>query len=350
MEKVTVKAQSLTIITALLAAALVAFSVPAQAQLIDLRFGGSSWSTTTISSTPYTVVGSNADSNSVFAGNASGIVRYDSTSTSPTVGVTYSGVNASQIAIETATTNFAFANLGSSMVRLRDGDNLTATVSSTSWNTISQATGAQNVFGLTSNGEIGRVFYNGSTWVTQTGTTLGNSTTGYTSIASDGQFDVGRMMYSSGGGNGLDRTFFNGTSWVFNDNISAANYNLLTMANTGLENRVFGANTSGLDYVFFNGTSWQTTSVNSKQYNALVTDLDQTYVLFGLTSSGVDKIFSTDSGDTWTTTEILSGTFTGIADNAGVVDAVYLIPEPSSAALILGAGGLALLLRRRRSR
>jgi hypothetical protein len=70
-----------------------------------------------------------------------------------------------------------------------------------------------------------------------------------------------------------------------------------------------------------------------------------------LTSSGVDKIFSIDSGATWTTTEILSGTFTGIADNAGVVDAVYLmIPEPSTAALILGAGGLALLLRRRRSR
>jgi hypothetical protein len=218
----------------------------------------------------------------------------------------------------------------------------------TAWNTIAQSKDVSNIaFGLTSTGQVGRVYYS-SGWVTNVGSDLGNSNTGYTSVATEWNYTAGRAMYSSGGGNGLDFTRFSGTWGV--ENASTANYDLLATVlgpSTAGDYAVYGANSSGLDFVYKSGT-WQTTNINSNVYTALATDLDQSYVLFGLTSTGVDKISSTDSGATWTTTQILSGNYTGIADNVGVADAVYLIPEPSTVALLLSGLGLVGLLRRRR--
>ncbi len=155
------------------------------------------------------------------------------------------------------------------------------------------------------------------------------------------------MFYSSGPGLGLDRTWFNGSSWVFDDNISATSFDLLTWAPT-LSNTVFGANSSGVSRVYWSGSAWVTQSINSNVYSSLISDREVAYQLFGLSATGIDRIFSTDSGATWTTTQILAGSYTGIAENFGVANALFVIPEPSTGLLLLGGMGAMALLRRRR--
>jgi hypothetical protein len=311
------------------AVALLSFASQAQAELIDLRRGGSSWVSTTVSSNAYTVVGTNDTANSVYAGTSAGVDRWDATNTSPAKNATFTGVNAGQIVRNPNVADSAFANLGTSIIRLNAESESTTPVSSASWNVIAQANGYQDiVFGLSSSGEVGRAYYSGtsSSWVDDVGHDLNNSTTGYTSIAAEWNYTAGRAMYSSGGGNGLGLTRFNHT-WVF-EHITDTSYDLLATVPSPYGYAVYGANSSGLDFHSSPNTnpiSWQTTNINSKAYTALAPDLDQDYVLFGLTSTGVDKISSTDGGATWTTEQILPGAYTGIADNAGVANAVYLI-------------------------
>ncbi len=105
------------ILAAALAFAAVAPS--ASAQLIDLRFDGSSWVATTKSSNPYTIIGSNFAANSVFVGNGTVIQRLDNLNATPTVGNTYTGISPFPLQLATSNPgNYQFANLGTSMIRL----------------------------------------------------------------------------------------------------------------------------------------------------------------------------------------------------------------------------------------
>lgn len=336
--------------TALAALAFAAVASSASAQLIDLRWNGSSWATTTVSSNPYTVIGSNFGANSVFVGNGTAVQRWDNTNTSPTVGNTYT-TSPSQLAAAKPG-NYAFANLGSSMIRLNITAGQTETVSSSGWSLITQdlvGTAQNTVIGLTSNGSVGRVYFSGS-WLTQAGATLNNPTTGYTAIAGAGAgYEAGQLMFTSGPGKGLDRTYWTGSSWVFNDNLNNTDYSLLSWA-PNLTNTVFGASSSGLDRIYFSG-SWQTQQINTKQYLGLVSDREQSNVLFGLTNTGIDQIYSSDGGASWTTVQILSGNFVGIADNIGVTNALYaVIPEPGTGAmLIAGLAAMAWIRRRKQA-
>lgn len=334
--------------SALAAIAFVAVASSASAQLIDLRWNGSSWVSSTVSSNPYTVIGSNFKANSVFVGNGTTVERWDNTNTTPSVGNSYT-TSPSQI-VASIPGDYAYANLGTSMIRLNVTAGQTETVSNSGWSQIApdlKVAQPNHVIGLTSTGQVGRVYFSGG-WVTQFGATLNNPTTGYTSIAAAGVGNATWTMYSSGPGLGLDRTYYNGSAWVFNDNISSVDFNLLTWA-ANQTNAVFGANSSGLHRVYYDGSNWITQSINSNQYLALITDREQTNVLFGLTSTGIETIYSTDGGTTWITAQILSGTYIGLADNLGTTNALYaIIPEPSTGALLFGGLAAMAWIRRRK--
>ena len=320
----------------------------ASASLIDLRFTGT-WTPTTIDNANYTFVGSTGAANSVFAGTGTVVDQWNTTNTTPSKVESYSST-ASQVVPNPTAADYSFAREGTTLTRFNPVLNTTEgnLTPAKSWSYIARDRGVNIVAGLTSTGEVGRVYYSGG-WVGESGSTIGNSSTGYTSLAVDGGYTAGLMFYSSGGGNGLDRTYYSGASWVKNDNLTTENYDLLSVG-ANQSNVVFGANADGLDVVYFSG-SWINKNINSRQYIGLITDVDQTNVLYGLTSTGVDQIYSTDNGANWTTVQnIVTGNFGSIAENAGVKNAMYLtvVPEPASlSAIALAAGGL--LMRRRRA-
>ncbi len=344
----------------------------ARADLIDLRYNGSSWVANTVAAGDFNVVSQSSglsNSVSVASISTSQVFRYNNINTTPTV-ITTNGLAVTDLVSNqdapggNAGRQTALVGGKTYFIDPAGGAAATGGTADTTWQQlfpIAKTPKQTNWYvGIKDNGEVSRFRFSGG-WDTENVELprAAGPVNNYAYITYEANTPSNYIMLA--GDQGVDRIYFSGT-WIAQEVTDTTDYTVLAPVSddrSDVDTIYYGTyasgSVSGLDRIYYDSTGavggsvgFHTQDINDNTYIKLATDMTQPYTLFGLREGGVDLIQSTDLGVTWTTTTILNGNFTDIAANFDVSNSVFVtsIPEPGSLGL-LGLGVLCIFARRR---